>query len=423
MIVDLLTKVKKTITDCICQTINSSSLDIFSQAILSPLLKADSKSPKIEIDDNLKQIVSKILILTSCSYKICIFENFLNSLRTMQPSQSSLASSSPTLSPPPLIKLIKVVECILCNLSIDFQFSWTDLIQSILMHIHSTNYDELLESTTIIIEVILNKSPDQGLLNITNFLNTKLSQLSTNPVTLIPSIQIMIACNRGLVIRGGQYSNFFTNQLLNLMQTHDNESIVSMIAKNFVPCHTNHNYYQQSNGFNISPFYQQKYFHETSPILLKGYNDLTEWRKRCFALCLLNHLKNLPKTVIRDEISKFQSLTLFNLEETNAPDNQITALDCLIQLIETHSVTLIRNISGIINRLLSLTKTSPHLEIRRKSLDCLTTIAKTVNEINLLPYRPTVLYDLKSVLDDRKRIVRYACTVAKHHWTLIGQPI
>uniref|UniRef100_T1K078 MMS19 nucleotide excision repair protein n=1 Tax=Tetranychus urticae TaxID=32264 RepID=T1K078_TETUR len=185
------------------------------------------------------------------------------------------------------------------------------------------------------------------------------------------------------------------------MQNQNDELIVSTIAKNFVPFHKDFNYYNHKNGFNISPFYTQKYFYETCQPLLKGYNKSTEWKKRSYALCLLNHMKNLPKTVIRDEINKFQSLTIFNLEESNAPANQMTALDCLNHMVEAHSVTLIRNISGIINRLLELSKASPYLEIRSKSLDCLTTIAKTIHEITLLPYRPLALNSLKNVEDDR----------------------
>ncbi|XP_015781175.1 MMS19 nucleotide excision repair protein homolog [Tetranychus urticae] len=413
----LVKKVKKSFAECTCQIINSSNLEIFSKSILSPILKLDHEL----IDENLNEIVSKILQLTSSSCKICIFENFLNSLRTMQPSQDSSPSSFASSTPP--TNLSKVIECIICNSSIDFSFSWIDLIQSILRHILSPDANQLIDSLAVIIEVILNKSTDQGLVNLTDFLDTQLNQFLQDTATLTPSIRIIISCNRGLVIRGGEFSNFFTNQLLNLMQNQNDELIVSTIAKNFVPFHQDFNYYNHKNGFNISPFYTQKYFYETCQPLLKGYNESTEWRKRSYALCLLNHLKNLPKTVIRDEINKFQSLTIFNLEESNAPANQMTALDCLNHMVEAHSVTLIRNISGIINRLLELSKASPYLEIRRKSLDCLTTIAKTINEITLLPYRPLVLHSLKSVLDDRKRIVRYACTVAKHHWTLIGQPV
>jgi len=408
----------ESIVQSLIDTISSSKLEIFSNHFIIPLFYHIFKESdnKFIFSRHHFRLVEAIVIKSKVIDK-SILENvlkFLN-LLTSNCDLSNGLSTCPEHS-------LNLIHCILCNtLFTDDQQA--SLLFNQLLALFKTNTQERSKVILELIESLLNKSNqvlEEELSQIEQLIESNLIIQKEKEKAIL----LLLAVNRALVIRGSDESIKFTQKLLNLLDTEEDLEIIEMISKQFVPAHESYKHLSLEANANVFPFYQQKYYFQTSNQLYKSYKnqDYPMWRRKGFALCLLNHLKNLPKVVIKSEAKKLQSLILINLKDEESIENQHIALDCVNYLFEINSSSIRNDLTSIADSILQISKTKSSFQIRKKALESLAIIAFSFDEVVTLPIREKVIKQLKLSLDDPKRLVRNSACAAIHKWILIGQP-
>lgn len=384
---------------------------IFDDSLLRPLLPnlLAKKLSLTTADKGMLSIFCKLMHFLPCNRKLELVEQITEHL-----SKTLLESNNSSLR----LKDEQVLSHILCSMPIDFDYSWTRL-QTALMTLLTLVGDQ--ESCFILsmIEVLLNKTSEE---NSREFSQQLVNYHLSHPDQQI-GVKLIISTNSALVIRGVSYSFDITRHLINILETNSTLETAKLVATFFVPFLKEYPHLSEENGGKISYSFAEKYFCDTNSILLDGYENSSGWRRELFALCLLNHLKNLPTNTVKDEITKFESIIILYLQSNEACDSLLTALECLSILIELKSPRLVNSLASVISKLIEFAQKNPRLKIRCKALNCLALLTQFIEDIQLMPHRHVILKDLTSVLDDRKRLVRSAAASALFQWMLLVQPV
>jgi hypothetical protein len=146
----------------------------------------------------------------------------------------------------------------------------------------------------------------------------------------------------------------------------------------------------------------------------------------CLSHSILLPLRFLPTAIVRAELIRLRKIfdeILLNSQPNQPITFTLTQLHCIRLLFELDSKYLLHRLPSVITFLLEHLQ-APKQAIRAKCviLDCLTLIANTCPEIELIKTRRDVIHALEPSLDDRRRVVRYASVKANCRWVLIGQP-
>ena len=178
-------------------------------------------------------------------------------------------------------------------------------------------------------------------------------------------------------------------------------------------------------------FLHQKLFFMTMPLLtkrleaVKAINEHDKKKEEVLKHAIISQLMFLPKSVLKNDLKKVHSLVISCLSSSPVDDQTtLTALECILHLLEEKSCThmICNNLSSILSSLLLQSQSSKSLKTRSTALTCLSRIAVSLPEKNLLSHRPRVVNHVKGSLDDKKRVVRKSASEACHHWILLGQP-
>ncbi|XP_074595992.1 MMS19 nucleotide excision repair protein [Brevipalpus obovatus] len=391
------------LTDFVVSLIDHDSRQIFVDRILARILPKHLKGEIISAKRNHSlTVIKRILPVLNSSDKSWVLDQLISSINS---SVNSIESDQ-----------LNTSFLLLSFLPLDFDHNWNPLQELFSKSLEKENLRKnphFLNSCV----ALLNKLPEKFSSNFSERLKSVISDSSD----CNESIQLLVGCNRGLVLRGGQLFSLFIDDLIKILGSSSDRKALDFISTNFVPSIDVDEFLSPVYGGQVSPLYAQKYFYHTLNPLLKGYSDSTDIQKHYFALCLLGLFKNLPKSLMRDEIVKFQSIIILRLDGADDSLSASIVLDCLCIMIEMDSAVLSRNLNGIINQLLRLGKNNPYLIIRQKSLECLIQMAKSMNSEALIPEQPRVIRSLKEILGDKKRLVRSACSKALQEWLLLTQ--
>lgn len=139
------------------------------------------------------------------------------------------------------------------------------------------------------------------------------------------------------------------------------------------------------------------------------YKKDSEWIVREI-LKILTALKNHVK----------REMTKTATDETLIP----IIYECVEYLIASDCSDIISSFLGSFVELnLFYATEAQNMQIRRRALVCLSIIATSFNESQLLVLRSSLLKRLKPCLSDKKRIVRQSAAEARLKWFLVGQPV
>lgn len=163
----------------------------------------------------------------------------------------------------------------------------------------------------------------------------------------------------------------------------------------------------------------QRFFLETAPALIQGFNSATNKAvKDNFLMALCCQLKYVPKVVVSSYIDKVLPILVDALSSAEAEVVGQCVLPCLIENV----ALMVSCLDSVVGQLLRLAKPPQSMDVRRMSLDCLYRLT-TTGERELLLYRRNVLHGLTPCLCDRKRLVRQAAAQASSAWHMVGQSI
>ncbi|XP_041116935.1 MMS19 nucleotide excision repair protein homolog isoform X2 [Polyodon spathula] len=169
----------------------------------------------------------------------------------------------------------------------------------------------------------------------------------------------------------------------------------------------------------VRMMYRQRFFTETAPKLVLGFNCAPEERKSSYLKALSHILNSLPRQV---QITELPSLLPLLLEALSCPDLgvQLSTLSCLHPLLLDTPQVMTSHLKTLLSRLLALT-TSPAMKVRITSLQCLKALTRLPEHV-VLPSRPRMLHALAVPLGDKKRLVRREAVLARGEWFLLGSP-
>lgn len=146
----------------------------------------------------------------------------------------------------------------------------------------------------------------------------------------------------------------------------------------------------------------------------------------CLSHCILMPLRFLPNAIVRNELlrlRKFFDQIMLNSQANQPTTFMLTQLHCIRLLFELNPGHLLPQLVAVIHFLTKHLQSSKQaIRVKCLILDCLTLIARTCPEIELLKMRREVICALEPTLDDPKRVVRYASVRTNCRWVLIGQP-
>lgn len=302
--------------------------------------------------------------------------------------------------------------------------------------------DKSTKNVGLIHAIVINKLSDEMVQPIV--INIFQSEYCQN---LIPKENCAISLNhdkyipvvgsifRSLVIRNHQLSIAMLNLILNFITFHELEQSFALkgvqmmgdVLSEFVIKFDREKHYQ------IFALHKQKFF----ILLMKSIKTRLETpvensKKHLLISSIALQIPHLPVAIYKKdsewivrEILKILACLKDNINESDEDAALVPILyECVEHLIASECSDNLKSFLGSLVELNLFYATQANkMQIRRRALICLTIIASSFKEQELLVSRSSVLNRMKTHLADKKRIVRQAAAEARLKWFLIGQPI
>ncbi|KAG8240435.1 hypothetical protein J437_LFUL003149 [Ladona fulva] len=199
----------------------------------------------------------------------------------------------------------------------------------------------------------------------------------------------------------------------------------------------------QSEGYltfnchaNIRILYRQR-FYLTLPKLIDSYKKASLSTKGNFLLALAHLIGGVPRNLLVADLPEVIPLLVESLKQPAMQEDAnesgvihegneeklllLSTLETVTDLTSSLNTTLCEHLHTFISRLLSIARSSKHMEVRRKSLLCIYHISRYPT-IYVYPFKFTVIQGLAPCLDDPKRLVRREAVKARCQWFLVGAP-
>ncbi|XP_064631071.1 MMS19 nucleotide excision repair protein homolog [Lineus longissimus] len=169
----------------------------------------------------------------------------------------------------------------------------------------------------------------------------------------------------------------------------------------------------------VKMMYRQRFFMETLPKLVEGFNSTRLERKPNYLNALAFLLRFVPRQVLLSELPPLLPLMVQSLQcqDTNL---WLSTLNTLYDLIHDAPEVLTSYVDSLIPLMLKLAKYQDSMKVRISSLQCLGMLT-TLPIHKLVPHQRVVTRDLAAVLDDKKRLVRKEAVQARGEWFLLGK--
>jgi hypothetical protein len=249
--------------------------------------------------------------------------------------------------------------------------------------------------------------------------------LNQNEKTL-KNLQILKFIATGICLRGHKYLAKYIEEICEYFEDVETRHETSQVI---ISIHQEIKDEGTTKSTAAKTFLHQKLFFISIPLLTKRLDSFHTKgavnEKSSLKHAIIGQLIFLPKSVLKNDLKKIHPLIISCLS-SNPIDTQttITTLECILYLLEDKSSNqmICNNLSSILTSLIEQSQEDKTLKVRSSALTCLSKIAVSLPEKNLLSHRPHVVKKLKSSLDDKKRVVRKSASEACHNWILLGQP-
>ncbi|CAO3693641.1 unnamed protein product [Rhizopus stolonifer] len=173
----------------------------------------------------------------------------------------------------------------------------------------------------------------------------------------------------------------------------------------------------KSSHANLSILYKQRVFNHCFNTLIRKseLNDLHYSNSQAnYLLALLYLLQKVPRQVTIHELPKLMMPIIVSLSSHHM-NLIILALKVTQDIIPNAQSIIVQHLGSFIHALLRLT-CFPVVDIRLLALKGLLTLAQKGKSDILSPFRPSVVKELASALDDKKRIVRKQAVDCREKW-------
>ncbi|RCH85569.1 mms19 nucleotide excision repair [Rhizopus azygosporus] len=176
---------------------------------------------------------------------------------------------------------------------------------------------------------------------------------------------------------------------------------------------------KKKTGFNIFIWilYKQRVFnHCSNTFIRKSESADPQWPEyqTNYLLALLYMLQKVPSQAIINELPKLMMPIILSLSSHDV-NLIVLTLKVTQDMIPNAQATIVQHLGSFIHALLRLTR-FPDVQVRLLALDILFRVAQKGKSDILSPFRPSVVKELTSALDDKKRIVRKYAVDCRERW-------
>jgi len=217
---------------------------------------------------------------------------------------------------------------------------------------------------------------------------------------------------KALIVRGEPEGSILWNKMQNLLES-CNIEIATHLSSRY------HILFEDIRTLvNKKPLYKQKYFVINLPELLKSYQESK--RPHIYLIAISNLLKNLPTSVLLDELHNILPLLLnaLNVQENQDANLLLSTLNTFMMLVKEVPITIANHLKELIPQLLKISCDNRDARVRLISLQCISELSHLSVEL-ISPYMKSIVRGLKPVLDDKKRLVRKMAVKARNEWYVV----
>ncbi|XP_031554301.1 MMS19 nucleotide excision repair protein homolog isoform X2 [Actinia tenebrosa] len=230
------------------------------------------------------------------------------------------------------------------------------------------------------------------------------------------SLITWIWVTRALVLRSLPVSQEFVKKIISIFS---NDSVGKVAADGFYILIADSDDVMTSQMHaDIKLMYKQRFFLQTLPQLLNGFQSSLPGHKHHYLSALSHLLQWIPKQVLMSEVPNLMPLLIQSLSQDQA-SLLLSTLQTLYSLIFDASEAIIRQVTSLVPNFLRLVKFESSMKVRIEAIKCLGAMTTLPHHV-VYVYKSKVIKSLSSSLDDHKRFVRAAAVTCRNEWFLLG---
>ncbi|CEG83218.1 hypothetical protein RMATCC62417_17178 [Rhizopus microsporus] len=426
---------------------------VFRKVIEASLNTSDSLYLDPQLLQTLSLIVITILIKVDSSeqkaFMDMIFKSFVQGdLVEFMHTQGQFKPLDPT-APEGQQRTVQLFSAVICSLRKDVALpvsSMEDFLNTMVTLALSS--DIQTTSVSRMIGSLINKWKDNNAL--TEYVKTT-SLLLQDTMTQNPrALEVYLWITKALILRAHPLGYELTDKVIEWCGLS-----IQGVAHGFDILVRDDVYALNKSLFaTVTLLYKQRFFSYSLPKLIQGYHSTQSDIKPNYLIALSFLLKNVPKQILLNELPpliplliqslelpdttlRVSTLNTFKLAVAEAPETissqvsmilpslldttlRVSTLNTFKLAVAEAPETISSQVSMILPSLLGILQDrSSSIQVRVAVLNCLSEFPTSLPKDVLKPHVQSVLWKLKVVLDDRKRIVRKEAVDCRSKWFVI----
>ncbi|XP_062506699.1 MMS19 nucleotide excision repair protein homolog [Corticium candelabrum] len=317
-----------------------------------------------------------------------------------------------------LVSLLMAVVCH-CSKDIHFEDEPTLLRQLVSLACTSTHQPTCTAAAKCLAGLI-NKMEDEEELRVyVDLVSENLFSWSSSDENCFTAIQlkeltVLLWLCKALVMRSHDLAKPMVDKLISLFSSQLGEAAADGFCIILSDCP---DVMSNTTVCNSRLMFRQKFFIETVPILVDGFNR-AQGSKSPFVKALSYVLQSVPKQVLLAELQLVMPLLIQSL---SLPELSLktSTLSTLCSLVRDAPLIISQHLTSLMPSLLSLAQQPQQMKVRISALQCLGLMTVLPHHL-VFPFRLKVIRALAATLDDKKRLVRKEAVKCRGEWFLLG---
>ncbi|KAK4512647.1 uncharacterized protein ATC70_003351 [Mucor velutinosus] len=235
-----------------------------------------------------------------------------------------------------------------------------------------------------------------------------------------PTFVILVWIIKALIIRGHQYGFELLDSVIK--QCGSLELGKDAADSFIILLHQDELILNKSSHAVVSILFKQRVFTHCFRKLMHGAESVDIRQPELqvnYLLALIHVLQNIPSQVATNELHRLMLPIIVALSSHDS--NLVTStLTVAHNIVPNAQDLVVRHLGSFIHALLRLTRFQS-ANVRTIALECLASIALKGKPDVLRPFQPSVVKELSTALDDKKRLVRRHAVDCREKWYAIGK--
>ncbi|XP_075222729.1 MMS19 nucleotide excision repair protein isoform X2 [Lycorma delicatula] len=273
-------------------------------------------------------------------------------------------------------------------------------------------------SASRLLATLMNKQQnDESMVTVLGNIAKCLEERLSDKNTEVNAVRLLSWIAKALVLRGHGLMSYWLDKLTEQLS---NKRIGKIAAEGFRLIMSEDKLHLTTKSHcTVRILYRQRLF-QRIPALVSVSRNCHPSCKVNYLLAIAYFVQAVPRIVLLPHLRQV-ILPMVESLDCDEGELELTTLETLSSLLLEKESALESYTDTFIPRFLTLAQQSSYMKVRIAALSCLKNYAD-YSQVLLMPYVQTVIYELATCLDDKKRLVRKAAVDARSRWFLIGSP-